>query len=216
MPTKKLLLLGSTGSIGAQTLEIVAAHPDEFEIEGLAAGRNTELLARQMERFRPRHAAIADREAGEAFRAAYRGAVRIHAGEDALLTLCRESRADMAVVAVVGVAGLPAVLACIERGMDVALANKEALVAGGALVMEAARRKGVSILPVDSEHSAIFQCLQGPYSRRELVRIVLTASGGPFRGWSRERMEAVTVADALRHRGVGHAHEQRAGSDRGA
>ncbi|MGI5878270.1 MAG: 1-deoxy-D-xylulose-5-phosphate reductoisomerase [Christensenellales bacterium] len=197
--TKRLLVLGSTGSVGVQALEVAESDPDEYAVEGLAVDRNTARLAEQVKRFRPDRVAIRDRAAGEAFRRAHGDRVRVYVGEDALTALCRDARADIAVAAVVGIAGLPAVLMCIVRGMTVALANKEALVAGGALVIDAARRAGVQILPVDSEHSAIFQCLQGPYARQEIARILLTASGGPFRGMGREQLSAVTAADALRH-----------------
>ena len=191
---KKLLLLGSTGSIGRQTLSVVDHHQDESEIEALAAYRSVEEMAAQVARYRPRRVCMVEAEAAR--RLAGQVDVPVLSGEEGLLELCDETQADIALDAVVGIAGLQAVMRLIDRGVDIALANKEALVTGGALVMEAVRRKNVKLLPVDSEHSAIFQCLQGgqpPY------RLWLTASGGPFYGWSLEALEHVTPQQALRH-----------------
>ncbi len=191
---KKLLLLGSTGSIGRQTLSVVDHHPDEFEVEALAAHHSVEAMEEQVARYRPRRVCMVDPQAAR--RLASRVDVPVLSGEAGLMTLCDETQAEIALDAVVGIAGLTAVMRLIERGIDIALANKEALVTGGALVMEAVRQKNVKLLPVDSEHSAIFQCLQGgqpPY------RLWLTASGGPFFGYSSERLAHVTPQQALRH-----------------
>ena len=191
---KKLLLLGSTGSIGRQTLSVVDHHPDDFEIEALAAYRSVDAMEAQVARYRPRRVCMVDAEAAR--RLADRVDVPVLSGEAGLMTLCDDTQADLALDAVVGIAGLTAVMRLIGRGVDIALANKEALVTGGALVMEAARRNHVKLLPVDSEHSAIFQCLQGgkpPY------RLWLTASGGPFYGYSPEELKHVTPQQALRH-----------------
>lgn len=191
---KKLLLLGSTGSIGRQTLSVVDHHQDEFEIEALAAYRSVEAMVAQVARYHPRRVCMVDAQAAQQL--AGQVDIPVLSGEAGLLELCNETQADIALDAVVGIAGLTAVMQLIDRGVDIALANKEALVTGGALVMEAVRRKHVKLLPVDSEHSAIFQCLQGgqpPY------RLWLTASGGPFYGCSLETLKHVTPQQALRH-----------------
>lgn len=191
---KKLLLLGSTGSIGTQTLSVVDHHPDQFEIEALAAYRSVDAMAEQVAKYHPKRVCMVDEAAAKALAA--RVDVPVLAGEKGLLTLCDETEADIALDAVVGIAGLTAVMRLIERGVDIALANKEALVTGGALVMEAARKHQVKMLPVDSEHSAIFQCLQGGAAP---LRLWLTASGGPFFGWKAEDLAKVTPAQALKH-----------------
>ncbi|MDD3243891.1 MAG: 1-deoxy-D-xylulose-5-phosphate reductoisomerase [Eubacteriales bacterium] len=198
---KKLLLLGSSGSIGTQTLDVVRAMPGEFQIMGLSVNRNVELLAKQAAEFSPRYAAVADESAAEAARRLLPPGVTLFAGAQGLLEMCRAcyGEADMAVHAIVGIAGLPAVVACIQGGMDIALANKETLVAGGALVERLKAQHGVALYPVDSEHSAIFQCMQGLPDRAAVKRILLTASGGPFFGYSREQLEGVTVEQALKH-----------------
>lgn len=194
---KKLLLLGSTGSIGRQTLSVVDHHQDEFEIEALAAYRSVEEMAAQVARYRPRRVCMVEAEAAR--RLAGQVDVPVLSGEEGLLELCDETQADIALDAVVGIAGLQAVMRLIDRGVDIALANKEALVTGGALVMEAVRRKNVKLLPVDSEHSAIFQCLQGSPEKGAVKKLILTASGGPFFGKTLAELENVTAADALKH-----------------
>ncbi|QJC52251.1 1-deoxy-D-xylulose-5-phosphate reductoisomerase [Paenibacillus albicereus] len=195
---KTITVLGSTGSIGTQTLDIVAHHPDRYALDGLAAGSNAALLIEQALRFRPKRVCLATEEAARAAREALPREIDVLQGEEGLVELAAGGKADTVVTALVGSRGLQATLAAIEAGRDIALANKETLVTAGHLVMEEARRKGVSILPVDSEHSAIFQCLNG--ERREDVKaITLTASGGSFRDRTRDQLRGVTVQEALHH-----------------
>ena len=191
---RRIAILGSTGSIGTQSLDVIRRHPESFRAVALAARSSAEALEGQVREFSPAAAALVCPPAGFCGPADCQWKF----GEEALLDICAREDVDAVLVAVVGIAGLPAVLRAIECGKTVLLANKEALVTGGALVMEAARRKGVALLPVDSEHSAIFQCIQGRPNAHP-CRIVLTASGGPFRTWSREQIEKATVAQALRH-----------------
>ncbi|MGI6004055.1 MAG: 1-deoxy-D-xylulose-5-phosphate reductoisomerase [Christensenellales bacterium] len=195
---KKIAILGSTGSIGTQALDVVSRHPDELEVVAMTAGSNAEAFLRQIKAYRPAFAAMADESAAQAIRGDIPPGVRFSSGKNCLIEAASFHEADMVLVAVVGIAGLPAVMAAIDAGKDVALANKEALVTGGKLVMQAARQKGVKILPVDSEHSAIFQCLQGA-PENALRRIFLTASGGPFRTWEKERIAHAKAGEALRH-----------------
>ena len=191
---RRIAILGSTGSIGTQSLDVIRRHPESFCAAALAARSSAAALAAQVREFSPAAAALVCPPEGFAGE----NNCEWSFGEEALLDLCAREDVDAVLVAVVGIAGLPAVLRAIECGKTVLLANKEALVTGGALVMEAARRKGVSLLPVDSEHSAIFQCIQGRPNAHPR-RIVLTASGGPFRTWSREQIKRATVEQALRH-----------------
>lgn len=196
---KTVSLLGSTGSIGTQTLDVLEAFPDRFRVGVLAANRSWETLARQALRFRPQVVALGDvRFLGDLREALEGSGIPIRAGEEGLLEVASLSEPDIVLSALVGVAGLKPTLAALEAGKPIALANKETLVVGGELVTDLARRKGVPLLPVDSEHSAIFQCLQGE-PPGALQRILLTASGGPFRRLERERLGAMTAADALRH-----------------
>ena len=198
--TKKITLLGSTGSIGTQSLDVIRAQGYEFF--GLAAHRSADLLLRQIAEFHPQAVAVVDEGAAQRVRSALEaqpGAPRVLAGKQGLAELAAMPGADIVLNAVVGVAGLEPSLAAVESGKDLALANKESLVTGGALVTEAVRRKGVRLLPVDSEHSAIFQCLQDAHSARALTKILLTASGGPFYGRTADELAGVTAADALRH-----------------
>ena len=196
---KRILILGSTGSIGTQALDIIERMPEEFTVAGLAAGSNVPLLAEQARRFRPEAVAMADPQAAEALRQEL-PALAVFSGNAGVEALCRQVDADMALVAVVGIAGLPLVLACLEAGIQVALANKEALVTGGHLVMPLAASLGLPVLPVDSEHSAVFQCLMASRNpQQEVRRLILTASGGPFFGRTREELAHVTVQQALRH-----------------
>lgn len=199
MKTGKLAVLGSTGSIGTQTLDV--AERLGIEITALSAGKNIARLEEQIRRFRPRAAAVADEAAAAALRSRVGDLdVRILAGADGVAELAARPEAGTVLNAIVGLAGLRATLAAIDAGKTLALANKESLVTAGEIVMARAREKGVRILPVDSEHSAIFQCLQGcADSGRELQKIILTASGGPFFGRSREELRAVTPAQALHH-----------------
>lgn len=195
---KKIALIGSTGSIGTQTLDVLRAYPEEFRLEGLAAGNNIELFARQVQEFLPRKASVATKELADQIRPQLPGGVELYYGEQGLIEVAAGTDADTVVTAIVGSAGLPATLAAIEEGKHIALANKETLVTAGHLVTESARRKGVALLPVDSEHSAIFQCLNGEH-REEVSQITLTASGGSFRDLTREQLRDVTVEDALKH-----------------
>ena len=197
---KKIVLLGSTGSIGTQSLDVIRAQG--YEVLALAAGRSVDKMLGQISQFAPKAVAMADEKAAEVLRtrlAGVTGAPRVYSGKDGLVALARMEEADVVLNAVVGIAGLPATLAALQAGHDVALANKESLVTGGYLVTNAAKENGAKLLPVDSEHSAIFQCLQDEYSARSLQKILLTASGGPFFGKTRQELERVTKADALRH-----------------
>lgn len=196
---KSLAILGSTGSIGVSTLEIVAAHPDRFRVVALTAGRNLELLEQQVRTFRPEWVAVsAAADAARLRDSLGAGAPRIVSGRDGLLACAAQSGAQLVVSAIVGAAGLEPTLAAIEAGIDVALANKETLVAAGEVVMRAVARQGIHLFPVDSEHSAIFQSLAG-HRRDDVRRLILTASGGPFRDRCAADLERVTPGDALAH-----------------
>lgn len=197
---KRIVLLGSTGSIGQQSLEVIRAQG--YEVVGLAAGSSVGPLLDQIGEFHPRAVALADPAAAARLRGLLAGqtdAPRILEGAGGIKELARLPQADIVLNAVVGIAGLGATLAALESGHDVALANKESLVTGGQLVIDAAKRNGVRLLPVDSEHSAIFQCLQDTASAKRLEKILLTASGGPFFGMKREQLAGKTRADALKH-----------------
>jgi 1-deoxy-D-xylulose-5-phosphate reductoisomerase len=194
---KRLAILGSTGSIGQSALAVVEAHPDRLQIVGLAAGVNAARLVEQATRFRPRVIAMATDAALREVAASY-AAESAGTGPEGLVRIATHPDVDLVICAMSGTAGLEAVLAAIDAGKTIALANKEILVMAGALVTAAARRRGVSILPVDSEHSAIHQCLNGRQPD-EIRRLILTASGGPFRGQSPAALEAVGPEDALRH-----------------
>jgi 1-deoxy-D-xylulose-5-phosphate reductoisomerase len=198
---KAISLLGSTGSIGTQTLDIVAQHPDQFRIVGLAAGRNVALLAQQIRQFRPAIVALCDTDLLPDLKAAIADLdpqPTLLAGEAGVIEVARWSTADVVVTGIVGCAGLLPTIAAIEAGKDIALANKETLIAGAPVVLPLVQKHGVKLLPADSEHSAIFQCLQG-VPEGGLRRILLTASGGSFRDLPTEQLAHVTVADALKH-----------------
>ncbi len=197
--TKTISLLGSTGSIGRQTLDV--AEQLNLGVEALAArGGNLELLERQTRQFLPRLVALYDFDAAEEFRTRVGDLdIKIVSGPEGLLEAATIGGADTVVAAVVGMVGLGPTLAAIERGKRIALANKETLVCAGELVMDAADRHGAEIVPVDSEHSAIFQCLRGCEDRREVKRLLLTCSGGPFYGKDFVELEGMTKQDALRH-----------------
>ena len=195
MPT--LSILGSTGSIGTQALELVRLHPDRFQVKALTAHRNAELLFRQVREFRPELAGLTVPVPRNAIPADL-DFCRFVMGPEALHAAAAEVEADQVLVSVVGIAGLQSVMDALSAGRQVLLANKEALVTGGHLVMEAARRAGKPLLPVDSEHSAIFQCLQGAGGNRP-TGILLTASGGPFRTWDAARIARATRREALNH-----------------
>ena len=198
---KAITLLGSTGSIGTQTLDIVSEHPDKFRIVGLAAGRNVELFAAQIRQFRPEIAAIsaADKlpELKEAIQDLNPQPILL-AGEQGVIEVARYGDSQTVVTGIVGCAGLLPTIAAIEAGKDIALANKETLIAGAPVVLPLVEKHGVKLLPADSEHSAIFQCLQG-VPKDGLRKILLTASGGAFRDWPVEKLATVKVADALKH-----------------
>jgi 1-deoxy-D-xylulose-5-phosphate reductoisomerase len=194
---KKLAILGSTGSIGQSTLDVVRAHPDKLQVVGLAAGSNVDRFLEQVAEFQPKAIGMATDEALAAVTATYR-AERSAVGSAGLIGVATHPDVDIVICASSGTAGLEAVLAAIEAGKTIALANKEVLVMAGSLVTAAARRQGVSILPVDSEHNAIHQCLHGR-RREQIRRIILTASGGPFRELSAAALADVTPDDALRH-----------------
>jgi 1-deoxy-D-xylulose-5-phosphate reductoisomerase len=196
---KNLAILGSTGSIGRSALAVVDAHPSRLRLVALAAGDNAALLAEQCRRYRPAVAALATPAAVDRLRAACPDAdLRVDAGPEGLTAVATHPDVDIVLCASSGTAGLEAVLAAIEAGKTIALANKEVLVMAGELVMEAARRRGVAVLPVDSEHNAIHQCLHGR-NHQEVRRIILTASGGPFRRFTSDELEHVTPEAALRH-----------------
>ena len=200
---KRIAILGSTGSIGRNALAVVDAHPDHLQVVGLAAGRNAGTLVEQVERFRPRAVSMATEAALAEVRRALPAPVGSRVGVFAhgargLVDVATQPDVDLVLCASSGTAALEAVLAAIEAGKTIALANKEVLVMAGGLVMEAARRHGVAVLPVDSEHNAIHQCLHGRVPG-EVRRLVLTASGGPFRGRSHADLAHVTAADALKH-----------------
>ncbi len=197
---KRFSLLGSTGSIGVSTLDVVASHPGEFTVTALAAGRNVSLLRAQVERFRPAVAAVADEQDARDLRRFLgpKSATAVFSGQEGYREVAAAAEADMVVSAMVGAAGLLPTLDAIEAGRAIALANKETLVMAGGIVLGKAAKRGVNIIPVDSEHSAIFQCLQGN-RREDLLRIILTASGGPFLHASPEALAAVTPAQALQH-----------------
>ncbi|MBP3762889.1 MAG: 1-deoxy-D-xylulose-5-phosphate reductoisomerase [Bacteroidales bacterium] len=196
--TKRIAILGSTGSIGVQTLNVVRRHRDLFEVEVLCGGSNAALLTAQALEFNPNAVVIADESKYEQVRDALQPHdIKVYAGPAAMEEVMEMGSIDMVVAAIVGFAGLKPTLRAIESGKPVALANKETLVVAGSLVTAAARRHRVPILPVDSEHSAIFQCLVG--EGNGVDKLILTASGGPFRGKSRAELEHVTLEQALKH-----------------
>ncbi len=195
---KNIILLGSTGSIGTQTLDVCEKHG--INVVALSANSNTKLLTEQIEKFHPEYVCLTNEEAGNNFKeTAEKLGVKLIIGKAGLVKLAQLEADAVVLNAVVGIAGLEATLAAINSGKDVALANKESLVTGGKLVMDAVKKNGVKLLPVDSEHSAIFQCLQDKHSAKSLNKIILTASGGPFFGYSSEQLENVTKAQALKH-----------------
>ncbi|MDD4601734.1 1-deoxy-D-xylulose 5-phosphate reductoisomerase [bioreactor metagenome] len=195
---KEIAILGSTGSIGTQALDVIAAHSDKFRVVALAAYENDGLLEQQIKQFNPQIAVLVNKDAANRLTSRYRGNTLILAGEEGLIEAATHKKASIVLTSMVGFAGLKPTLAAIEAGKDIALANKETLVAAGSLVTARAKANQVRILPVDSEHSAILQCLCGE-NRRNIKRIILTASGGPFRGFTKEQLSCVTVSDCLRH-----------------
>jgi len=196
---KNLAVLGSTGSVGTQTLEVVACFPDRFEISVLTAGRNADLLIQQAIKFQPKLVVLSEEQAYKHVKEALAGTdIEVAYGEEALVDAVQLEEIDIVLTAIVGSVGLKPTIAAIKKGKDIALANKETLVVAGELIKKLVEEYKVRLLPVDSEHSAIFQCLPGEESN-PIEKIVLTASGGPFRGKSREELEHVTKAQALKH-----------------
>lgn len=198
MTYQKLSILGSTGSIGTQALEVVQKH--NSEVIALTAYHNIDILEKQIRQFKPQYAAVYNEEKAEALKIQVNDTnTKVLSGEEGICFCAELEDNDIVLNAVVGMAGLKPTLAAIRAKKDIALANKETLVAGGSLVMNRAKENNVKILPVDSEHSAIFQCLQGAPSNNALKRLILTASGGPFRSYTRKQLEQVTLAQALKH-----------------
>ena len=195
---KNISLLGSTGSIGKQTLEVAAANPDKMKIRVLAAHTSDTILEEQIRAVEPDFAVLTDKDAAARLKARYHDKTEILAGEEGLLAAATYSEVDTVLASMVGYAGLRPTMAAINCGKNIALANKETLVAAGSLVMEAVAKNNVSLTPVDSEHSAIFQALQGG-KEDEVKRLLITASGGPFRGKKRSELETVTLAQCLNH-----------------
>ena len=195
---KNIAVLGSTGSIGTQTLDVVRANPELFHISVLAANASDVLLEKQVREFSPEIAVLSDEAAAARLRAGYAGPTKILGGRQAFIEAAAYPAVDIVVTSMMGFAGLEPTMAALEAKKDIALANKETLVVAGELVMRRAREQGVKILPVDSEHCALFQCLQG--ERRETMeKLLLTCSGGPFRGRKREELQSVTIRDCLNH-----------------
>ncbi|GAB6988950.1 1-deoxy-D-xylulose-5-phosphate reductoisomerase [Paenibacillus pini] len=195
---KKISVLGSTGSIGTQTLDVVSKHPEHFQIEGLAAGTNVDLLLEQIHQYHPKKVSVASKQLADQIKEKIPSGVELFHGNEGLIEIAANTDAEMVITAVMGSVGLHSTLAAIEAGKQIGLANKETLVTAGHIVTSLAEKRGVKLLPVDSEHSAIFQCLNGE-NRRDLASITLTASGGSFRNRSREELTHVTVEDALKH-----------------
>lgn len=208
---KAITLLGSTGSIGTQTLDIVQQYPDQFRLVGMAAGRNVELVAQQIRQFQPEIVALADASRLPDLKAAIADLPtqpQLLAGQEGVVEVARYGDAEAIVTGIVGCAGLLPTIAAIEAGKDIALANKETLIAGGPVVLPLIQKHGIKLTPADSEHSAIFQCLQGLTKEKSfkvgqpmagLRRILLTASGGAFRDWPVEKLAEVKVEDAIKH-----------------
>lgn len=195
---KRITILGSTGSIGTQTLDVIAAHPEQFQVEGLAAGTNIDLLIKQVNQFRPKQVSVSTRELARELRATVSSNIKIYYGMDGLIELATAPSTDYVVTALTGSQGLRPTMAAIEAEKQIGLANKETLVTAGHIVTAKAREKGVCLLPIDSEHSAIYQCLNG--EPPEMIRsLILTASGGAFRDLNRDQLQGVTVEQALAH-----------------
>lgn len=196
---KGVAILGSTGSIGTQALEVIESHPEEFSLEVITANKNADLLIAQSRKFLPNTVVITDKSLHKVVKDALADLdIKVYTGEESLEQVVSMSTIDIVLTAMVGYSGLKPTIAAIEAGKDIALANKETLVVAGALITKMCKEKGVNIYPVDSEHSAIFQCLVGEF-HNPIEKIYLTASGGPFRGKSRAELEKVTKAQALKH-----------------
>jgi 1-deoxy-D-xylulose-5-phosphate reductoisomerase len=193
-----ITLLGSTGSIGCSTLEVLSHLQDHFTVRALSTNGNIDLLQDQIRRYRPRVVAVLDREKAEILRGRTGSTTEVLSGEEGLLEICGRDDSDIVLNALVGFSGLRPTIRGIETGKDIAIANKETLVVAGDLVTRMARENNVRLLPVDSEHSAILQCLQGE-DLEDVERLIVTASGGPFLNYDRDQLATVTVADALNH-----------------
>lgn len=194
---KRISILGSTGSIGTQTLDVISENKEDFSVAAVSCSKNIELLCRQIEEFSPK-AVCVEKESDAVQIARKFRYLEVFHGDEGLKSIASMEDCDMVVNSLMGMRGLEPTMAAIEAGKDIAFANKETLVVGGELVMDAVKKKGIRFLPVDSEHSAIFQCLQGN-SDNKVKRIILTASGGPFRGYSLKQLENVTLEQALAH-----------------
>jgi 1-deoxy-D-xylulose-5-phosphate reductoisomerase len=196
---KRITILGSTGSIGKNALEVISRFPDRFEVAYLSARANILLLAEQAKRFRPKAVVVMDEANEKELRGLLAGElIEVMSGEEALCEISRTSDTDFVIGSVVGFAGLKPTVEALKAGKDIGLANKETLVVGGELITALVKKHGVKLLPIDSEHSAIFQCIVGEPSEH-IDKLILTASGGPFRTWSKDRFQEITVADALNH-----------------
>ncbi|WP_314586185.1 1-deoxy-D-xylulose-5-phosphate reductoisomerase [Paenibacillus terrigena] len=195
---RKIAILGSTGSIGTQTLDVISHYPDQFKVEGLAAGTNAALFIEQIHRFKPRKVSIATKELADQLKQQIPADIKVYYGDEGLIEVASRTDADFVVTALVGSQGLPSTLAAIQAGKNIGLANKETLVTAGHIVTSMVREYGVTMLPIDSEHSAIFQCLNGE-SMENIKKITITASGGSFRDRTREQLQGVTVEEALNH-----------------
>lgn len=196
---KRLAIMGSTGSIGTQTLEIVREYSDDLEVVALAAGRNIDLIEKQIREFRPKLVSLeSEKDCKELANRISDMDVDIIPGMEGLLAIAEMDESDILVTAIVGMIGIRPTIAAIKKGKDIALANKETLVTAGHIIMPLASQMGVSILPVDSEHSAIFQSIQG-FKQEEISKLIITASGGPFRGKKKEQLANIQVEDALKH-----------------
>ncbi len=198
MQKKKIFILGSTGSIGVNTLDVIRLHRDSFEVVGLTANQNIELLLKQVQEFNPKYVVVRDEKLAEKVKSSFSSNIIFLTGENGLLTGTREAEYDILLSALVGFAGLQPTIEGIKRGKRIALANKETLVVAGEIITKLAKEYNSELIPVDSEHSAIFQCLVGE-KHKEIEKLILTASGGPFFRKSKEELENVTVAEALNH-----------------
>jgi len=194
---KRITILGSTGSIGRSTLDVISRNSSQFKVVALAAGKNIDLLEEQIRAFRPDIAAVADQQTAEELARRVNG-VKILFGPDGINQAAGHESADLVISAIVGSAGLVPTITAVRAGKNIGLANKEALVMAGSIVMKEARRSGIRIIPVDSEHSAVYQCLEGR-NKAEIRRIVLTASGGPFLNKGKHEFDGITAEDALKH-----------------
>ena len=198
MEKKKVFILGSTGSIGVSTLDVIRLHKDSFEVEGLTANRNIELLLKQIQEFNPKYVVVKDENLANSFKDNLPNGTIFLSGENGLIKATREAEYDILLSALVGFAGLQPTIEGIKKGKRIALANKETLVVAGEIITQLVKQYNAELIPVDSEHSAIFQCLTGE-KNNEIEKLILTASGGPFFSKSKEELKHVTIAQALKH-----------------